>query len=469
MPCRSIAVAVLVLALTACRRDGSSSAGNPTAETELPAPRPILSRFTVPLDYDFTPVLAIVERAVPKTFGSIDSVKQAGDDTRRHYAFEATRSPFTVFVDGSMVHLHATLAYQARGYYKPVIGPTIQAGCGSAERRPKIVVELVTPVSLDSTWHLRSRVRLKRVAPASESGDDRCRVSVLRFDVTDRVMDAAREGLTSQLPEIDRRIRAVSLAGEAAGWWTTLNRPIRLRDEVNVFLLLQPERLRVGKVTGSGQTLTIQAGIDAYPLIVTGIEPSATTRPLPPLGVALDAQGFNIVLDGYLDYGTASKTLTEVLRGKSVTVKGRTVAVDSIVASGKSGGRLAMGVIFSGDARGTLQLVGTPQHDRVTREISVPDLDYDLETNNLIEAVAWVKSDDLRTMMREKARIPVAPVLERGKELLTSGLNRTIGTDLKLAATVDSVAVLGLFVRRPGIVVRAGAMGNAQVSVRQNK
>jgi len=56
---------------------------------------------------------------VPKTFGSIDSVRQAGDDTHRHYAFEAKRGPFTAFADGRLVHLQATLDYQVRGWFKP--------------------------------------------------------------------------------------------------------------------------------------------------------------------------------------------------------------------------------------------------------------------------------------------------------------------------------------------------------------
>ena len=67
----------------------------------LPAPPPLeLSRFNVPLRYDFSPVLAIVNRVVPRTFGSLDSVKQVGDDEHKHYAYEARRGPFTATATG---------------------------------------------------------------------------------------------------------------------------------------------------------------------------------------------------------------------------------------------------------------------------------------------------------------------------------------------------------------------------------
>jgi hypothetical protein len=98
----------------------------------------------------------------------------------------------------------------------------------------------------------------------------------------------------------------------------------------------------------------------------------------------------------------------------------------------------------------------------------VPDLDYDLTTDSpLINAYAWLRSDALRTLFRERAHLPVAPALDRGRTLLLGGLNRTIGGVLTLSATVDSVAVHGVYVTAAGLVVQAGASGHARASVRQ--
>jgi hypothetical protein len=63
--------------------------------------------------------------------------------------------------------------------------------------------------------------------------------------------------------------------------------------------------------------------------------------------------------------------------------------------------------------------------------------------------------------------VPVAQAIDRGKSLLLVGLNRKIGSALTLSATVDSVAVRGIFVTRNGIVVRGIAAGQAGVVVRQ--
>ncbi|MEO7084924.1 MAG: DUF4403 family protein [Gemmatimonadaceae bacterium] len=431
---------------------------------EAPLPSAELSQFDVPLQYDFTPVLAIVERVVPKTFGSLDSVKQVGDDNRKHYAFEATRGPFTAFAQGTQIHLHATLSYSVKAYYKPIIGPTIGAGCGNGDERPTIIVELVTPLTLKSNWHFQSAAKLERLAPASDSDKDRCKVSILHYDVTDRVVEAAKTGVTSHLSDIDAKIGMIDLSGRAAGWWELLNRPIHLAD--SVWLMLQPRQIRVGRVTGDGHTLTVRAGLDAQPKIVTGLEPVPLRLPLPPVGRDSALSGFRIEVDGLVDYATATRAITEALRGKEITEAGRSVTVDSIFVSPQPAGKLGLTVQFTGDTKGHLRLAGTPKYDPVRNVISVPDLNYDLTTNDrLISAYAWLRSDALRTLFRDKASIPVAPVTERGKTLLLAGLNRTIGDVMTLSATVDSVAVHGLYVTRKGLVVRAGASGTARVSV----
>jgi hypothetical protein len=473
---RTVAVLVAsvgLLASTSCTKTSDRPAtpdhsADTSSAPDVEVAAPVLSHFQAPLEYDFTPILAIVERVVPKTLGSLDSIRQVGDDTHRHYAFEAKRDTFATFMRGSQVHLRTTISYAARGYFKPPIGPTLSAGCGNDSIRPKILIELVTPVTLNRNWHLRSAAKLDLLAPASDGPKDRCIVSILKNDVTGRVLDAARQAITSHLSDIDGKIAQIDLTQRARGWWELLQRPIRLTD--GVWLVLQPRQFRLGEVTGTGHTLTVQAGLDAYPKIVVGAEPKFPVPPLPILARDTTASGFQISLDGVVDFATASRAVTDALVGKTVTQAGHSVTVQSVTASSPQPGRLSLLVTFTGDAKGQLRFVGRPQLDAGHEHILVPDLDYDLSTtNDLINAVAWLRSDALRALFRDKARVPIGPVLERGKSLLENGLNRTIGDVMTLSANVDSVRVLGLSVSSAGLRVRAGASGAARVSVRQKR
>jgi hypothetical protein len=293
-------------------------------------------------------------------------------------------------------------------------------------------------------------------------------VSIIRYDVTERVIDAARSALTSQLPNINRKISGVNLTNQFEEWWGLLNRPIQLTD--GVWLLLGPERLRLGDVSGSGNDLIVNAGLDARPRIVAGTEPRIPNPPLPPLGRDTAVNGFHIAIESTIDYATASRTITEAMSGKPITEGGRTVTVRSARISPLPRGQLALTMTFSGDADGTLVLVGTPSYDRARNELIVPNLDYDLTTDsNILAAYAWLRSDALRELFRERARLPVQPLLGKGKSLLTDGLNRKLGDAVTLSARVDSVSVGGVYVTAPGIVIRAVATGNAGMQVRQRR
>lgn len=472
-PCRSCAArvflaAVALLACAACHKDAAVVTVNSDVLAAAPAPPPLpLSSFNAPVQYDFTPILDIVERVVPQSFGSLDSIHAVGGDRSKQYAYQATRGPFTAYASGPLLHLRSTVSYTARGYYKPPIGPTLSAGCGQDGERPRIVIDLETPITLTDNWHLKSHARLASLVPASTSDRDRCMVTIIHYDVTDQVIGAARSALTSHLTDIDRKISNVDLTHQFTEWWGILNRPIQLTD--GVWLLLHPERLRVGDVSGTGHVLTVQAGLDARPRVVTGAsQPQTDTIPLPPLSRDRSSGGFHVLLGGNVDYATATRAVTDALAGKAVTEAGRTVTVQSVTVSPAAAGRLALAVAFTGDAHGVLLFVGTPKYDVARGVLTVPDLDYDIATDNdLINAYAWLKSDALRSLFREKATVPVDPILDRGRALLTDGLNRKIGDAVTLSATVDSVGVIGLFVTRPGVVVRAEATGHAAMSVRQ--
>jgi hypothetical protein len=465
----ALSITVALALATACTTKGVSPAAEPPADL-LPPVRPAeLSRFSVPVQYDFSSMLRVVERVVPTTFGSIDSIRMIGTDARRHYAFEATRGPFTAFAAGRELHLRASIAYRAEGFYKPPIGPTMSAGCGGARvgERPRLVVELAAPLTLTPDWHLRSHSRLVSLAPASDESRDRCDVTLLRRDITPRVVEAARAALLGRLSDIDERVAQVDLHDQFTEWWGLLTRPIPLTD--GVWLLLGPERLRMGTVSGRERVLTIPVSVDARPRIVaSAAAPRPDSAPLPPLGQGASGDGFHIAMDGILDYAAAGRALQAAIAGRTMVEAGRKLMIRKVSVAPAPRGRLELRVAFTGDASGSLRFVGTPAYDASSGMLAVPDLDYDLDVNDpLVNGYVWLRSDLLRAAFREKARVPVRPVLAHARELLLQGLNRKLGDAVTLSATVDSVAVRGLAVTRDGLVVRAEASGRASMAVRQ--
>ena len=460
------AAAALVLLGASCARETPATATIPPIGGAPPPPAAALSRFSVPLAYDFSGMLAVVERAVPRTLGSLDSVRTIGTDTRRHYAFEAHRGKFAAFAQGRELHLRATVAYEARGFYKPIVGPTVSAGCGNEEERPRIVLELATPITLTSRWHLASRARLVHLGPASTEPRDRCDVGILHTDVTDKVIDAARAAVASHLHDIDRLVDDIDLRPRFEEWWALLGRPIELTP--GVWLSLGPERLRMGIVSGSERTLIVPVTLDAHPRIVTGDSmPALAAAPLPSLGRDSATSGFHILVDGRTDYATASRELTNAFARRTIEQAHKTIRVEHVQVSPAPKGQLVLSLTFSGDARGVLSLIGTPVYNHTRHELTVSDLDYALHVNDrLIGTYAWLRDEKLRAAFRERAHFPADEALAKGRALLLEGLNRRIGEAISLSATVDSIAVKNVYVTRDALVIRAEATGHAAVAVK---
>jgi hypothetical protein len=458
----------LFAALFACTKDRAPATSDLLDVAPAPAPAEI-SRFSAPLAYDFSAVLRVVERAVPTKFGNLDSVKIVGTDDHRHYAFQAERGPFTAYAEGNLVHLRANLAYAARGFYKPIIGPTVSGGCGTGkpEDRPRILLELATPLTLTPNWHLKSQASLVTVEPASKEQRDRCDVTFLHHDVTAKVLEAAKSGISSHLGDIDKKVADVDLTEKFTSLWALLSKPIRLAD--GLWLMLNPKGLAIGRVSGRAHVLNIPVTLEARPEIVTTTsEPVVVADALPPLGRDTSSGGFHILIDGAIDYTAASSMMDRALTGKTISQAKQSVTVSGVSVAAASKGRLALIVSFKGDANGAVRFVGTPVYDTLAKEITIPDLDFDIETDNpLINTYSWLRSDAMRSTFREKAQLPADSALSKGKALLLAGLNRKVGDALTLTATVSSVSVRGVFVTRGGIVVRADATGKAGVAVRQ--
>ena len=272
-------VVLLLPALLACSREAPSTK---TAPPDVGAPAPsarALSRFSVPLEYDVTAVLRLVEQVVPKTFGSMDSVRTVGGDSRKHYAFEATRGPFTAFATGREMHLRATLRLLARAATTSRrSGRRSARAAASAKQQPRIVRRAGDAADA----HPRLAPALARAARDDPPGvhrrqRDRCDVGFLQYR-RDRPRHRRRHVPRSsrKLPDIDRKVATVDLTGRVTEWWGC-SPPIPLTE--GVWLTLQPEQLRMGTVRGEAKVLTVPVSLDARPRIVTGQEPQPIGPP----------------------------------------------------------------------------------------------------------------------------------------------------------------------------------------------
>ena len=427
-----------------------------------PAPASSLAlRLTIPL----ARLVALLEDAVPRAFGSMDERQELPDHDRTTLAFSLDRLPISASMTGRVARVETVVEYGLTAYYDPPILPEVSGSCGTGDdgkRRLRVVIE--APLEITEDWRLGTKAKLVTVEPPSDADRDRCQVTFLGIDLTDRVVDGARAFLVDQERTVDSMAATLDLRPSFEAWWNTLREPVPLAD--SVWLMVGPDSIRQGTLGGSGDSVWVELALGARPSVVVGPRPDADTTALPPLGKGAFESGLDLVVEGRADYGTLSRMLMTQVAGTDVEHEGRTVTVDSLHVFGVGGGRIALDVRVSGDLSARLYFTGTPELDPLNQTISVPDLDFDVATEDvLVAAAAWLRRGGLRALLRERASWPLGPVSDRLETWLDEGLNREISPDLGVVGRVESVIPREVYALRDHLLVRIGARAEAHMYV----
>ncbi len=426
-----------------------------------------LSTLSIPITYDLTPVIEALEGAVPWRYGSLADRYDVESNDRAAVAFTLRRGPFRARLVGDVARLSTTITYQGRGWYDPPLLPEIRASCGTDENEgpPRAIVAISARIALYDDWRLGGRAWVDRVVAASQENRDRCRVTPLNIDVTERVLTAANGLIVGYLPQMEAAIARIDLRSRVERWWEILHQPIELTD--NVWLNIEPVSVHRGETEGRGQTLVASVGITARPRIVLGDRPRGTLTPLPPLDTATVEEGLRIHATGRADYRNISEQLNARLSGAVLEREGRTLEVQELRLRGIGGGRLSLEMTFGGSTKGRLFLVGTPEFDAQSGQVHVPDLRFDVASSSLlVSGYAWLREQGVTDFLRERARWPVQDIATLAETQLRRGLNRRLSDDVELRGEVHSVEILGVYAMLGELVVHAQANAVAELVIR---
>ncbi len=432
-----------------------------SGEAALP-PLPPLPPSVVdaPISYALAPALTALEKSVPVRFGDINHRIPIPSNSRQQVAFEATRTPFQVAFDGKQVTLVSTVSYQGRGWYKPPLAPSVSASCGTTGPQPRVRIVLTLDIDLTRDWTLKSRSRLKTVRPETDTPRDACKVTMFNLDVTDRVVDALRPQLEKQLPGVDRRVAAFDLRSRMDRWYNLLNKSIHVHD--SLWLVLAPQAVRLGELRLADSNLVADVRLYSQPYLLSGPRPAPFRTALPPLERAVRTVGDSarLRLEGLLSYDIASDMLSRQLVGRTVRRYGRSIKLSHIRVSSLGDGRLVLAVGVTGDIVGDAYLVGTPHLDTLTHTLTVPDLDFDVATSDaLVRGLAWLRKADLVTQLRQRAILPLDPLIDATRALVERALNRPLAEGVTLEGSVRTGRLLDVSVQPRWLLVRAEASG----------
>ena len=467
-PRPAMLAAAAALALAACGTRVDVPAPDTHAAT-LPFPEPPPSVVTLPISLELGAVVRKVEGVVPRTQSREDEWHPMGKVPvlGTLYVKEMwERDPLEVGLAGDGVEVSTLVRYRARIAEQscfPRLGCrwTQLAWCGHEGTMPSLRVGLHTQLRWRRDWTVEA---VTRAAPV-EAGAP-CRLTRANVDVSERVRNAVQGLLDGAVPQVDAEMgKALVLRSRVEDVWDRLQEPIPAGK--GVFLLFRPEAIAVAEPTARGTRMSTTVAVTTRPRVVLGERPETRALPLPDFSRNVPkAGGFRVTLVAELPYETANQLLEKALVGKVMELRGHRIKVRGVQLYPGGGERLALRVKVGGDARGTLYFVGTPIFNPVAQTVVVPDLDFSVESRNVLGRSAdWLLHDELRDRIREAAHFAVGDRVAEIKEKVNTAMNRNLGKSVRLSGHVESLRPVGVVVTQTAIATLVEADGRAKVDI----
>ena len=293
-------------------------------------------------------------------------------------------------------------------------------------------------------------------------------------DAFHHISDLVKGGIkqVAQQPVLKSRMRAL---------WTKMESPIRMDQDL--WLLIQPKSLSVGKMrTDLQQSSTLHAVLEmvASPEIRFGPEPRTIPVEMPPLEPFQPGPGiFQAMTNTHINYEDANRYFRDPrmkIIGKVLPGSGdRKLTILGLRVYG-SGGKVIVEVklhynppIITLDSKPgylVLYLRGTPRYLPERRVFDLPDLEYDIKSNDLLLQLAdFIFKSDFKNQLRRIAIVPVGAKMDILKEKMNKKLNRALGRLTHVRTQVNTFEILDGYADNEGIEARAAIRGTATLEV----
>ncbi|MDQ3277154.1 MAG: DUF4403 family protein, partial [Bacteroidota bacterium] len=405
-----------------------------------------ISRIDIPIQINLKPIYAMAETNVDTVFTSPNYPEgwvQAGCATRFRYYFR--RSPFRMSMRGTSMDLSFTGYYKIAGSTRVCSGNTVLSPwtpactCGVDEPERKVSIGFTSTFQLRPDYILQTKITRKE--PVAH---DKCEVCFWGQDITGEVLNGLKKELDLSRKAMEDSFGNYNLRPYLQQAWKMLSEP-HLVPGIGTFSL-NPKRLHMQNLAATNDLLNITIGITASPA-VSFEKPAAVVTNVPNLTPSAGAGGFSVYLDAALQYDSLSRVVNGYMAGKRFDVSeglfARHIVINEVTVAGNTEGNLLMKVDFTGSFNGTAFFSGKPTYNTTTQTLEVQNLDYDLQTRNLLlKGAKWLFASKIEAELKKASSIPLGAYFAAAQQQLNQYLNREWTKGVRGSGSVTDLRLL---------------------------
>ncbi len=276
---------------------------------------------------------------------------------------------------------------------------------GRKDTRFAMRLKLVSNLSFTADWKLKSDTRIDSydwiTEPMVSVKGIRIPVKMMVSRLLNQNQDQITGAIDSKVPE------ALEIKPYVQQAWELVNQPFLISQEYNTWLLALPRKVLMTPIQVKNGILNASIGIEGFTQTVTSSEkpqPNFNYR-LPELEVTENVpRDFQIGLTSQITYKEAATLAKQNFAGKKFTFSGDrySVEVTDLELYGQND-KLVIKAVLKGSINGIVYLKGTPVYNPEKQEIALKDLDFDLDTQNVIyKSAAWLMKGKFARMIEKQ-------------------------------------------------------------------
>ncbi|RPI07930.1 MAG: DUF4403 family protein [Zetaproteobacteria bacterium] len=288
-----------------------------------------------------------------------------------------------------------------------------------------------------------------------------------------------RRQLAAYAKRVDSVLAGIDLRRYLEPAWRRIHFPQKLVSDPPMWLCVDGVGAGVGPLLGEQDDLVVRPVLIARLRVHIGAQPivSNAVPPLPRNSGFSEREQSEVQVPIAIEYAYLNTLLKDRVTGRTFEFKnGAKVTIRDVELSG-AGSRLIARVEFDAgripsrlipSASGTVYFSGRPSYDKVTRQLTVQDFDFDVDTQEYLhKAAAWLLQDTFVEQVRQKVVFDVSkkvdPVLARFERNFST---YTLAYGITLTTRLQEVAMEGdPVVGDESVTIVAIAKGSTRIHV----
>lgn len=288
-----------------------------------------------------------------------------------------------------------------------------------------------------------------------------------------------RRLLATYAKRVDSTLERIDLRRYLETAWRRVHSPQRLASDPPIWLSVDGVEVGVGPLQGDNDNMLLTPVVAARLRAHVGKQPvgSDAARPLPRNSGFTGRDYSEIQLPIVIEYAYLNALLKERVIGRAFEFKNGAKVTIKDVELFAAGNRVVARVEFDADripsrliptASGTVYFSGRPAYDKATRQLTVQDFDFDVETQEYLhKAAAWLLQDTFVERVHQRLTFdvskkvdPILAKLEKSFSTYTLAKGITLNTRIQ-EITVEGDPVVGA----ESVTIVARAQGSTRLHV----